>query len=163
MASTKKLGTRYVSGPITWWIAAAFPTADATLLPFAAPRAASGTVFAYTYTGSTITVNLAAGEYDITAYGAQGGSGQGTSGGHGAEMEAQFSFTQSTSLTLLVGGAGSGVGGGGGGGGSFVVVMGVHLCSWLVAAVEVASMVSPATTAKPQHLAVPAPRTAAYM
>ncbi|MGA3284187.1 MAG: PEP-CTERM sorting domain-containing protein [Verrucomicrobiota bacterium] len=84
----------------------------------------------YLFTGSETTINLNPGTYDITAYGAQGGSGSArvlgvNQGGLGAEMEGQFSFTAPTTLTLLVGGSGislvNGYGGGGGGGGSFVV------------------------------------------
>ena len=81
----------------------------------------------YLFTGSEITITLNSGLYNITAYGAQGGSGSArllgvNSGGLGAEMEGQFSFTAPTTLTLLVGGRGSScVNGYGGGGGSFVV------------------------------------------
>ena len=90
----------------------------------------------YLFTGSTTTVTLNAGTYDITAYGAQGGSGSArllgiNNGGLGAEMEGQFIFTAPTTLTLLVGGSGisfvSGYGGGGGGGGSFVVAGSIPL------------------------------------
>jgi PEP-CTERM motif len=75
------------------------------------------------FTGSETTVSLNPGLYDITAYGAQGGSansGLGI-GGLGAEMSAEFSFSGLTTLTLMVGGAGEIAFGGGGGGGSFVV------------------------------------------
>ena len=84
----------------------------------------------YLFTGSETTITLNSGLYNITAYGAQGGTGSArllgvNSGGLGAEMAGQFSFTAPTTLTLLVGGSGSscvnGYGGGGGGGGSFVV------------------------------------------
>src|SRR5215470_5849082 len=66
----------------------------------------------YLFSGSETTVTLNPGLYDITAYGAQGGSGSArllgvNSGGLGAEMEGQFSFTAPTTLTLLVGGSGS--------------------------------------------------------
>lgn len=65
----------------------------------------------YLFTGSETTVTLNPGAYDITAYGAQGGTGSAkllglNSGGLGAEMEGQFSFTAPTTLTLLVGGSG---------------------------------------------------------
>jgi hypothetical protein len=86
----------------------------------------------YLFTGSMTTITLNPGLYDITAYGAQGGSGSApafgvSQGGLGAEMEGWFSFTAPTTLTLLVGGSGislvnSYAGGGGGGGGSFVVI-----------------------------------------
>jgi hypothetical protein len=79
----------------------------------------------YLYSGSEQTITLNPGLYDITAYGAQGGTAASDSGGKGAEMEAEFSFSGLTTLTLLVGGAGAGNppsgSGGGGGGGSFVV------------------------------------------
>ncbi len=84
----------------------------------------------YLFTGSITTITLNPGTYDITAYGAQGGSGSArvlgvNQGGLGAEMEGQFNFTAPATLTLLVGGSGislvNGYGGGGGGGGSFVV------------------------------------------
>jgi hypothetical protein len=79
----------------------------------------------YLFTGSETTITLNPGIYDITAYGAQGGSGYDSAGGAlGAEMEGEFSFSTSATLTLLVGGGGgrgSIYGGGGGGGGSFVV------------------------------------------
>ena len=76
----------------------------------------------YLYAGSKTNITLAAGSYTITAYGAQGGSGDGNSGGLGSEMEGQFNFTGVTTLTLLVGGGGgTGSYWAGGGGGSFVV------------------------------------------
>jgi hypothetical protein len=79
----------------------------------------------YEYTGTETTVTLGAGTYDITAYGAQGGSGFNGGGGGSleAEMGAQFNFTGVTTLTLLVGGSGSAaIASGGGGGGSFVII-----------------------------------------
>ena len=80
----------------------------------------------YLYTGYETNITLAAGTYNITAYGAQGGNGGGGNGGLGAEMEGQFNFVGVTTLTLLVGGAGirpdnGGNNVGGGGGGSFIV------------------------------------------
>jgi hypothetical protein len=79
----------------------------------------------YLYSGSELILTLNAGTYDITAYGAQGGSVNGYLGAGGAEMEAQFNFATAVNLTLLVGGAGGSGNypgsGGGGGGGSFVV------------------------------------------
>jgi hypothetical protein len=76
----------------------------------------------YLYTGSETSIALNPGTYDITAYGAPGGWGDGTGGGGGAEMEGQFSFSGLTTLTILVGGNGvNGYYAGGGGGGSFVV------------------------------------------
>jgi len=79
----------------------------------------------YLFTGSETNITLNPGRYNIAAYGAQGGSSYGYTGGHGAQMEAEFDFTTATTLTLLVGGAGWGYFNfsfdGGGGGGSFVV------------------------------------------
>jgi hypothetical protein len=81
----------------------------------------------YRFTRAETTITLNPGTYDITAFGAQGGSGivwPFSSGGPGlgAEIQAEFSFTTATTLTILVGGAGTTNGaGGGGGGGSFVV------------------------------------------
>ena len=75
-----------------------------------------------------VTYTLALGTYDITAYGAKGGSSTllNHSGGLGAEMEAVFSFASPTTLRIMVGGAGGDGPGpphgpGGGGGGTFVV------------------------------------------
>jgi hypothetical protein len=81
----------------------------------------------YLFTGAKTTVTLNPGTYEITAFGARGGSGivwpySSGSPGLGAKMKAAFSFTTATTLTILVGGAGINCGaGGGGGGGSFVV------------------------------------------
>ena len=80
----------------------------------------------YRYIGSEATITLNPGYYDITAYGAKGGSFEpnydNIPGGLGAEMSGEFYFAAPATLTLLVGGAG-GTGfyfGGGGGGGSFI-------------------------------------------
>jgi hypothetical protein len=75
----------------------------------------------YLFTGSEINITLNPGTYEITALGAQGGSGVEYGGGDGAEMEAQFNFATATNLTLMVGGSGGSGDGGGGGGGSFVI------------------------------------------
>jgi hypothetical protein len=78
----------------------------------------------FLFTGSETNLTLPPGTYTITAYGAQGGAGLGSTGGLGAEMEGEFSFSGLTTLTLLVGGNGGGGSqyySGGGGGGSFVV------------------------------------------
>ena len=49
----------------------------------------------YLFTGSMTTITLNPGTYDITAYGAQGGSAYARQhGGLGAEMEARFAFPQ---------------------------------------------------------------------
>jgi hypothetical protein len=93
--------------------------------------AASAQTGDYLYSGTEQTITLGPGIYDITAYGAQGGSGFfGVSGdyvlgGLGAGMEGQFNFATAVNLTILVGGAGSSVtsgliGSGSGGGGSFI-------------------------------------------
>jgi hypothetical protein len=82
----------------------------------------------FTYTGIVQTFTTPEdGEYQITVYGAQGGSGNSNSGGYGAEIQAFFNLTLDESLSVYVGGLGgntSGYGGGGGGGGSFVVTSG---------------------------------------
>ena len=82
----------------------------------------------YLFTGSETNITLSPGLYNITAYGATGGSAtynglSGGIGGLGAEMEGEFNFTTTTTLTILAGGGGEGgydFTGGGGGGGSFV-------------------------------------------
>ena len=104
------------------------PTLTAALFILLTVRTASAQSTIFNYTGTETTITLQPGLYDITAYGAQGGSGSlsGFNQGFlGAEMEGQFRFTAPETLTLLVGGSGNSVvngnGGGGGGGGSFVV------------------------------------------
>jgi Glycine rich protein len=85
----------------------------------------------YLYSDSVQTITLNPGIYDITAYGAQGGSSaDGFYGGLGAEMEGQFEFKTATTLMLMVAGVGGtgssdylGNFGGAGGGGSFVVLV----------------------------------------
>ena len=77
----------------------------------------------YSYSGGAqfLTVN-AAGTYDITAYGAQGGSANGLAGGVGAEIGGNFNLQSGERLELFVGQAGgSGHYAGGGGGGTFVL------------------------------------------
>jgi Hint domain len=81
----------------------------------------------YSYAGSIQKVTVSAsGTYDITAYGAQGGSGSGgQAGGSGAEYGGNFNLTAGEKLEVVTGGAGAAGtgtdGGGGGGGGSFVL------------------------------------------
>jgi hypothetical protein len=83
----------------------------------------------YSYSGKIVDVTVQkTGNYDITAYGAQGGAeifyGGGYAGGYGAKISGEFHLTVGEKLEILVGGEGSGAahyGGGGGGGGSFVV------------------------------------------
>lgn len=84
------------------------------------------------YTGNVVDYSIpSTGDYQIQAYGAQGGSlsvnpsGPGGPGGLGAEIEGDFNLHAHDVLQIAVGGSGvSGNtlnGGGGGGGGSFVV------------------------------------------
>ena len=79
------------------------------------------------YSGSvTFWTAPATGSYDVTAWGAQGGSAL-SGGGLGAEMGGDITLAQGTTLGVLVGGQGGndtfGYGyAGGGGGGSFVFV-----------------------------------------
>src|SRR6266849_211456 len=89
--------------------------------------AARATPFDFTYTGSLVTFPVpTTGTYEITAFGAQGGSGlSGAVGGRGAEIGGDFTLTAGEVLQIAVGGAGAGsiqfYVGSGGGGGSFVV------------------------------------------
>ena len=98
-----------------------------------------------TFTGpllTTVTVPSRATTARITAIGAQGGNGTGsTTGGLGASLQGDFSVTPGEILTILVGQrGGDGVveAGGGGGGGSFVWrgmgVAALTLSSLLIAA-----------------------------
>jgi hypothetical protein len=93
----------------------------AVTLLFGVLASSAQTTNQFLYTGSETNITLNPGTYNITAYGAQGGSASGGAGGNGAEMEGQFSFATAVTLTLLVGGNGGSGSGGGGGGGSFVV------------------------------------------
>jgi Immunoglobulin domain/PKD domain/Immunoglobulin I-set domain len=97
----------------------------AIFLGFLALKAAAQTNI-YLYSGDATNITLSPGTYEITAYGAQGGSANdgGGIGGLGAEMEGAFNFTTATTVTVLVGNGGEegyNLSGGGGGGGSFVV------------------------------------------
>jgi len=79
----------------------------------------------YSYTGGAVTYTVkTTGVYDITAYGAQGGSGD-AFGGKGAEIGGDFTLQAGTVLRIVVGGQGTyGIGSNfssGGGGGSFVI------------------------------------------
>lgn len=88
---------------------------------------------AFSYTGTVIDYTVpVTGEYDITAFGAQGGNSAvgGHAGGLGGEATGLFTLTAGDTLEIAVGGAG-GVGfhgvnltyaAGSGGGGSFVVL-----------------------------------------
>lgn len=73
-----------------------------------------------TYSGIIATYTIqTTGTYDITAFGAQGGSsGPDNVGGDGAEIGGDFTLTAGTVLTVVVGGEGTSSGGGGG---SFVI------------------------------------------
>ena len=95
----------------------------AALITAAAPAAAE--TIAINYTGAIVDVPIvAAGEYKVTAFGAQGGSSHG-SGGLGAEVIGYFTFSAGQRLQIAVGGKGadgwSDGAGGGGGGGTFVI------------------------------------------
>jgi hypothetical protein len=80
------------------------------------------------YTGAEVTYTApTTGVYQITAYGAQGGSSidGGGIGGLGAEFGGTFTLTAGEVLSIVVGGQGlTGGEDGGGGGGSFVVAPG---------------------------------------
>ena len=95
--------------------------------------AASAAPVVFNYTGGFQSFTAGAtGIYDITAIGAQGGTGfQGGTGGLGAKVAGDFTLTKGEVLSILVGGRGQdGLGaggfdsGGGGGGGSYVNVPG---------------------------------------
>jgi hypothetical protein len=78
---------------------------------------ATGSIVDYTVPTSAV--------YDITAVGAQGGGGTGSSGGYGALVSGDIFLNAGTVLGIVVGGQGltgnfDGIWGGGGGGGSFV-------------------------------------------
>jgi hypothetical protein len=77
--------------------------------------AGAAPIFDFTYTGSLVTFTVpATGNYQILAFGAQGGNSE-PMGGLGAEIGGTFSLTADVILQIAVGGAGrSGFGGGGG-------------------------------------------------
>ncbi|PRC93264.1 PEP-CTERM sorting domain-containing protein [Solimicrobium silvestre] len=93
---------------------------------------ASAQAVPFTYTGSIVDYTITtSGVYDLTAAGAQGGSGNGvgTTGGLGAQISGDLFLTTGTQLGIVVGGQGltgnfGGLAGGGGGGGSFVYIIG---------------------------------------
>ena len=78
----------------------------------------------YKFTGGPLFVTVGTtGDYDIVAYGAQGGGDSKAAGGYGAEVGGTVHLTAGEKLEIVVGGQG-GYGGnysGGGGGGSFVL------------------------------------------
>jgi hypothetical protein len=104
-------------------------------MAFGATRQANASVITYSGVETSFTV-ASSGVYEISAFGAQGGSGTvggnqvpSSSGGLGAEVDGFFNLTAGDVLTILVGGAGANGSlasnhnlgaGGGGGGGSFV-------------------------------------------
>ncbi len=95
-------------------------TMAAGIMLFACPTFADTII----YSGSVQTYTVGAtGLYDITAYGAAGGTGGlGFSGGAGAEMGGDFNLTAGEVLDIYVGGTGGSGDAGGGGGGTFVVL-----------------------------------------
>jgi hypothetical protein len=87
----------------------------------------SSTTIGYSGAAQIFTVT-STGEYEITAYGAQGGTSSSASGGYGAEIGGDFFLSAGETLTIDVGGEGGAAyssgpfgGGGGGGGGSFII------------------------------------------
>lgn len=97
-----------------------------SLASVAAPAGATS----FSFDGNNLQTFTAtsAGEYEITAYGASGGSTSTTSGGLGAAIGGIFTLTAGETLDLYVGGAGgSDTEAGGGGGGTFVLAPGSAL------------------------------------
>ncbi|MBW4053410.1 MAG: hypothetical protein HIU85_18495, partial [Proteobacteria bacterium] len=101
----------------------------ALALPAQAGTIGTGTT-TVTYSGSIVDYTVGTtGLYDITAYGANGGSSPFAAGGTGGEIGGEFNLSAGDALSILVGGAGvdyvsgnySSVGGGGGGG-TFVIL-----------------------------------------
>ena len=85
------------------------------------PRAADAIPFSFTGASQTFLVPTT-GEYDITAFGGQGGSSFAGSG-EGAEAEGTLALMAGETLDIVVGGQGTnGQFGAGGGGGSFVFI-----------------------------------------
>ena len=118
----------------------------------------------YLFTGSETNITLNPGTYDITAFGAKGGSFEPSAanrpGGLGAEMSAEFNFSAPTTLVLLVGGSG-GTGvyyGGGGGGGSIID------SSAIMVLAEISGVASPDDSPNGEIIitAVPGPSTLTY-
>lgn len=89
--------------------------------------------FAFTGATETFTAPVCATTVRIVARGAQGGNGDGTVGGMGAQIEGTFAVTGP--LTVLVGGRGGSVsnGNGGGGGGSYVFTSAASVMPLIVA------------------------------
>lgn len=98
-------------------------------LSFLALTAAAHADMIFGYTGSVQTFTAdTAGEYEIIAYGAEGGlySNHNGNNGGGAEIGGFFNLLVDQTLSVYVGqrGASGATGGGGGGGGTFVVTSG---------------------------------------
>ena len=100
------------------------PTTASVTADIVAPNFSKN--FGYTGNKETFTVQTS-GYYDITAAGAQGGSGNnagnhGATGGYGAMASGESYLAAGTKLEIVVGGSGgsSNTDGGGGGGGRFV-------------------------------------------
>src|SRR4051794_27567324 len=87
------------------------------------PHMADALPVAFDFTGALQTyVVPTTGQYQITAFGAHGGSSF-AGGGAGAEAQGTLTLTAGETLDVIVGGAGTtGTFGAGGGGGSFVFV-----------------------------------------
>src|SRR3954453_10433449 len=76
-------------------------------LAIAAPSAEAA-VFTFDYTGAVVSFVVPTnGEYQIIAYGAQGGGGSKSIGGKGAEIGGDFILTAGERLEIVIGGAGS--------------------------------------------------------
>ena len=106
--------------------AAAHSGSGAVAINYAPALSTTGNTFGYTGTIETVVV-ATAGYYDITADGAQGGSGyNGAAGGLGAMASGLVYLQAGSLLEIVVGGAGTNStrNGGGGGGGSFVIETG---------------------------------------
>ena len=104
-------------------LSAASLMALAASASFASATTCDGT---FSYTGTIEYCTVAnTGDYSITAFGAQGGTGAAGPGGLGAEIAGVLSLTAGEEIEIVVGGQG-GIypGRGGGGGGSFVVEVG---------------------------------------
>lgn len=100
-------------------------TSASLLALLAAAPTASATTFLFSGASVDFTIPVA-GTYQITAFGAQGGSsgtGADLAHGGGAEIRGDFVLAKGDVLEIAVGGYGgrSTVGGGGGGDGSFVL------------------------------------------
>jgi hypothetical protein len=86
----------------------------------AAAASASAATTTFSYTGAVVDFTApTTGDYEITAYGAQGGGSEQIShatGGKGAEIRGTFTLTAGEILEIAVGGVGGGARYSGGGG-----------------------------------------------